>query len=170
MSGVCQSSPPSARGSCLPRNDTTGRVVTSDGMLGAVTSNSSYTSHMAQLLRTDVWPFWTRLRHLLEQQGVDPQSAMLAESFEDGGGPNGSGQEFGIVVTTQEQVFEFVVDIEEGDDRYENAVLREWNDKTDDWQSRPFSKHVREAISVLRCGEVTCPPTPGEGRPKQAVA
>ena len=31
-------------------------------------------------------------------------------------------------------------------------ALREWNDKTDDWQSRPFSEHVSDAISVLRCG------------------
>ena len=81
----------------------------SDGMLGTVTSNSSYTSHLTQLLRSDDEPFSGLVFGISwSSRGSTPQSAMLAESFEDGGGPNGSGQEFGIVVTTEGQVFEFV--------------------------------------------------------------
>jgi hypothetical protein len=99
-----------------------------------VTSDSTYTSQLTELLRTGDYPFWGCLRRLLEQKGIDPQSSILAESFEDGSGRNGSGQEYGVVVTAHEKVFEFVVDIGAGDDRYENATMREWNDKTDTWQ------------------------------------
>ena len=119
-------------------------------MLWTVMSEADYTTKLTQLLRSDDYPFWGCLRRLLEQKGVDPQSAVLAESFEDGAGRNGSGQEYGVVVTAREKVFEFVVDIGEGEDRYENATLREWIDKTDTWQSRPFSKNVGAAISALR--------------------
>jgi hypothetical protein len=118
-----------------------------------VTSDGSYTAELAELtevLRAGSDPFWVRLRQLLEHKGVDPQSAVLAESFEDGSGRDGASQEFGIVVTVSLQVFEFVVQIGEADGHLADAYLREWVDKTEDWKSRPFANHVREAISSLQ--------------------
>ena len=72
-----------------------------------------------RLLREDDHPLWIRLRECLTERGVDVGSALLAISF-----PDDSALEFGIIVTGDDEVYEYEFDwlhkpIEEG-------VLRAW--------------------------------------------
>jgi hypothetical protein len=56
-------------------------------------------------LRTSPHPLFARLRTLLSEEGIDIQTALLAELF-----PTAAAREFGVVVTSKHRVFEFEFD------------------------------------------------------------
>ena len=82
-----------------------------------------------ELMRTSVErPYWVRLRDLLHERGINPNEAVMAQSF-----PDDAQLEFGIVVTPEGQVVEFDYDylgVKEGEGRF-----TAWTDVSDRWDS-----------------------------------
>lgn len=99
------------------------------------------------LLRGSDDPFWTRLRELLRARRIDSASSAIATCFPDGGD-----LEFGIVVTSDGEVFEFdFVYGSRGDikARTNAAVFADWRRTTELWPDRPWREEVRAAFGIL---------------------
>ncbi len=100
-----------------------------------------------RLLRGDPDAFWTRLRELLAQRGVDPGRSALAISF-----PDDSNLEFGIVVSEEGEVYEFDFTYGRRGDLQEQTrtgTLTAWDRMTDRWRERPFHDDVEAALGIL---------------------
>ena len=96
-------------------------------------------------LRENNGPRWRRLRKLLQEKGIDPAAAALAYLAEED-----PCCEFGVVVTAEKKVYQFVFDclrreIMEG-------VFSEWEDVTDSLRNRPYREQVSLAAAVLERG------------------
>jgi hypothetical protein len=88
-----------------------------------------------RLLRRSDEPLFQRLRALLSERDVDPQTAILADFF-----PDDVDQEFGLVVTQDRRVIQFVVHYcRLGDLKRQaaDAVIGEWNDISSGWRPGP---------------------------------
>jgi hypothetical protein len=101
-----------------------------------------YVVQCTQLLRKSEDPMWVRMRALLQERGVSPSTSILATSF-----PDDTSFEFGIVVTSDRQVFQFGLDylhkpIEQG-------VFTEWIDLTERYTGLPYSDDVAAAFGLL---------------------
>jgi hypothetical protein len=97
---------------------------------------------LTTLLRMNTDPFWSRLRDLFRDRGVNPDQAVLAECF-----PDDTSFEFGIVVSLGGSVFQFGFD-------YRNrpiadGILTEWVDLTTRFQSTPYHSSIDEALLLL---------------------
>jgi len=97
---------------------------------------------LTALLRSNDDPFWARLRALLRDRGVAPESAALAECF-----PDDSSFEFGVVVSKEGSVFQFGFEylrkpIQEG-------ILSEWEELTTRFQSTPHRDSIETALAFL---------------------
>ncbi len=97
------------------------------------------------LLRTSKDPLFRRLRDLLAERGVNPQSDALAELF-----PLDASSEFGIAVTAEQAVFTFVLRYGPGDfaGQAVGALLEDWTELPQ-WSSSRYAANVREALEVL---------------------
>jgi len=83
-----------------------------------------------------------RLRHVLSQRGVDPETSVLVEMFSDE-----REFEYGIVVTARRDVYQFGLDcMGRGPDA---AELIEWVDWTTTYQLAAFRAHVDAALEYL---------------------
>ena len=81
--------------------------------------------------------FWDHLRALLQAQGIDPASAALAESVEQG-----DDSEFAVVVTREGEVFQFSwAPSAEG--------VMEWVRTTDSWRDTPYRSGIEDALALL---------------------
>ena len=101
------------------------------------------------LRRSDQQPY-RRLRELLVEHGDDPQTDVLADLFEDD-----VDQEFGVLVTATRRVFTFVLHYGRCGDiktQVADAVMRDWDDITDLWQSSPYRENVADAVLMLDNG------------------
>jgi hypothetical protein len=78
-------------------------------------------AEFTELIREGNDPLWRRLRELLRQRGIDPQTAELAESFEDD-----EFYEFGVLVTADGRRYEFEIDYAETP--IAEAVFAEWRE------------------------------------------
>ena len=99
-----------------------------------------------RLLREGHEPVYRRLAECLLHRGVDPGASALAILFEDG--PN----DFGIVVTPSGDVFEFELHWGKGDisTAISTAEITRWDEVTDEWRDRPFSKDVAAAVAIVQ--------------------
>ena len=94
------------------------------------------------LLRSSDDLLWSRLRFLLREKGLDPQTLLVAESFPD------DGQfEFGLIVTQDRKAFQFGFDylhktVEEG-------IFSEWEDLTDHYRETPYDEQISAALKML---------------------
>jgi len=95
-----------------------------------------YVAQLTGLLRNDPAEFWSRLRALLHEQGIDPVHAALAESVQQG-----DDSEFAVVVTSDREVFEVGWSPTEG--------LIEWVRTTDWWRDSPYQSGIEEALALL---------------------
>ena len=95
------------------------------------------------LLRSDPSPMFERLRFLLTERGVDPKAALLAQLFSDD-----NSLEYGIVVASNGQVFEFDYDYLRRD--VGAGDLSAWNDITSEWKSNAWHTEVQTALDELR--------------------
>jgi hypothetical protein len=100
-----------------------------------------------RLLRGSDEPLFQRLRALLSERDVDPQTAILAEFF-----PDDVDQEFGLVVTQDRRVIQFVVHHGRlGDLKRQaaDAVIGEWNEITSRWDATPHAPAIRIALDLV---------------------
>jgi hypothetical protein len=87
------------------------------------------------------------LRVLLDEREVDPQTAILADLF-----PDDVEQEFGLLVTDDRRVIEFVVHYGRlGDLKRQaaDAAIHEWQDITSWWDATPHASTIRDALNLL---------------------
>lgn len=99
------------------------------------------------LLRTSDERPYARLRELLPGRGVDVQSDVLADLS-----PDDVDQEFGVIVTAKRRIFTFVLYYGRRGDlkaQVDAAVIAEWTDITDWWQSTPYRENVNDALQML---------------------
>ena len=96
-----------------------------------------------KLLRTDSDSFWVRLRHLLSEKGVNPESALLAYSYEED-----YQFDYGIVVSHDGRVFQYGFDFLHKD--ISEGVFTEWNDITNQYQRSPYAKEIEIALHMAR--------------------
>lgn len=100
-----------------------------------------------RLLRGSDEPLFRRLRALLSEREVNPQTAILADFF-----PDDVDQEFGLVVTKDRKVIQFVVHHGRlGDLKRQaaDAVIGEWNDITSRWDATPHAATIRIALDLV---------------------
>jgi hypothetical protein len=90
---------------------------------------------MTALLRTSALPFWADLRRRLHARGVDPERALLVESY---GEPPGGG-EVGVVVDRTGRVLAYRARHDEWS----------WSDLTEDWEASDFADQVRVGLAML---------------------
>ncbi len=108
------------------------------------------------LLRESRDPLYVRYRELLSHRGIDPSTAVLAESF-----PDDFRLEFGIVVTADRRVYLF--SLEYRDKPIEEGTFMEWEDLTNTWQSSNYSNPIARAFRLL-----TQVDEPEKSHPKRA--
>ena len=99
-----------------------------------------------RLLRGSDEPLFQRLRVLLAERHVDPQAAVLADLF-----PDDVDQEFGLLVTQDHRVIEFVVHYGRGGDLKQqaaDATIGEWKDITSWWDATPHAPTIRLALDL----------------------
>jgi hypothetical protein len=90
---------------------------------------------MTTMLRTnDVSPFWSDLRRQLRERGIDPDQALLVESYDEP--PVG---EIGAVVDATRRVLAY----------RECSGEWSWEDLTDRWEESDFADPVRVGLSML---------------------
>jgi hypothetical protein len=65
--------------------------------------------------------------------------------------PDGTNVEFGVLVTPDRRVCEFLLLHGSGDvnEQSETATISDWNDKTDWWESTPDRSDIQAAMSLL---------------------
>lgn len=104
-----------------------------------------------RLLREGTEPEYARLRVLLAERGLDPDTVALATLF-----PDDVAQLFGIVVTPEGRVFEFDLDYldpETRTGRIANGVLCRWEETSVDSPDLNWDDEVREALAFLGVSE-----------------
>ena len=94
------------------------------------------------LMRTSSEPLWVRLRNLLLEKGMDPQTILLADFFSDD-----SSFEFGLLVAPDRRCIQFGFDylhksVAEG-------VFSEWEDLTDRYQATPYHQEFTVALNMI---------------------
>ena len=98
------------------------------------------------LLRTDEGPLWSRLRKLLDERGLDPNSVALADLL-----PDDTDMEFGIIVTPEGDVYEFDLVYGNGDleEQAASATIADWRDVTAWWRDAPHRAEIDAALRLL---------------------
>jgi hypothetical protein len=89
----------------------------------------------AMLRSNEEFPMWSELRAELRKLGVDPDQALLVESYEEE--PPGGG-EVGVVVAAPERVLVY---------RIQRGVWS-WEDSSDGWESSDFADQVRVGLEL----------------------
>ncbi|HJQ54962.1 MAG TPA: hypothetical protein VJ825_14075 [Gemmatimonadaceae bacterium] len=99
-------------------------------------------AYLTESLRGSDENLFPRLRQLLSQRGIDPNTSVLVEMFSDE-----RQFEYGIVVTAGRDVYQFGLDCM---GRAPNAAeLIEWVDWTTTYQLAAFRAHVDAALEYL---------------------
>jgi hypothetical protein len=115
------------------------------GVIGPVTEGVPAAS--TRLLRGSDEPLFQRLRVLLSERDVDPQTAILADRF-----PDDAHQEFGLLVTPDRRVIEFVVYYGRlGDLKRQaaEATMGERKEITSWWDATPHAATIRVALDLI---------------------
>ncbi len=94
------------------------------------------------VFRTGTEPLWARLREVVREQGVDPNTTLLAVSFEDD-----ENFEFGILVTHDRRVVQY--GFRYSDPSGIDGKLTEWRDVTEQKDSLPHRSNISTALSIL---------------------
>lgn len=100
-----------------------------------------------RLLRGSDEPLFQRLRVLLGEREIDPHTAILADLI-----PDDVDQEFGLLVTEDRRVIEFVLCYGRlGDLKRQaaDATIGEWKDITSWWDATPHASTIRVALDLV---------------------
>ena len=100
-----------------------------------------------RLLRESDEPLFRPLRDVLAERDIDIKRSALAAFF-----PDDTNMEFGIVVSHDKRVYEFEMHYGKGDITHQiaGATITAWNDRSDRWDSDPFSADIREAMELIQ--------------------
>jgi hypothetical protein len=91
---------------------------------------------MTTMLRTnEVFPFWSDLRRQLHERGIEPDRALLVESYDE----PPAGDEVGAVVDASRRVLVY----------RKRAGEWSWEDLTDRWEESEFADQVSVGLSML---------------------
>lgn len=99
-----------------------------------------------RLLRESADPLFRRLRALLAERGLDSQKVVLADLF-----PDDVDQEFGVLVTQDRRVIQFVVHYGRLGDinrQTAEATIGEWSDISSWWDATPHASAIRVALDL----------------------
>ena len=94
------------------------------------------------LFRTGTDGFWVRLREVVRERGIDPNTSLLVDSVEDD-----INFEFGIIVTRDRRVIQF--GFRYTDPSCIDGKLTEWKDLTEHWAASPYRSEVSIGLSML---------------------
>ncbi|WP_221177491.1 hypothetical protein [Nocardioides marmoriginsengisoli] len=106
----------------------------------------SQAAHLTRMLRRSGDPLFARIRDLLPECGVDVETVVLAQFFPDDGD-----QEFGVLVTTEREVFTFVLYMGRRGDlkaQLQSSKIGDWNDITRTWETSAYRRYVKEALAL----------------------
>ncbi len=104
--------------------------------------NREMICELTGLFRTSTDLFWIRLREVVRERGVDPDTSLLAVSFEDD-----EIFEFGILVNCDRSVIQY--GFRYSDPSFSDGKLTEWNDLAERWSSTPHRSEISTALSML---------------------
>jgi hypothetical protein len=91
---------------------------------------------MTTMLRTnEAFPLWSDLRSHLRELGVDPDQALLVESYDE----PPAGDEVGAVVSGTGRVLAYRA----------RSGAWSWDDLTDRWEDSEFADQVRVGLGML---------------------
>ena len=99
-------------------------------------------THTKLLRENDEYPFWIILRNLLTDKGIDYSKSFLAFSTEEG-----ENLEFGIIVTSDKNVFQYFIELSE-DGKGLNKVL-EWEDISSSFESTPYTNDIESVFKLI---------------------
>ncbi len=101
---------------------------------------------MTSDLRVSGDPFWRRLRELLRERDVEPDSAVLAQLFTED-----TDQWLGIVVTPALRVFLFIYD--RSNHEIDGSNFNEWEEltgQTEHSEYRAFADQIDSGLELSR--------------------
>ena len=91
---------------------------------------------MTTMLRTnELFPFWSDLRRQLRELGIDPDQALVVESYDE----PPAGDQVGAVVAATGRVLAY---------RWASGEWS-WDDLTDRWEDSDFADQVRVGLAML---------------------
>ena len=89
---------------------------------------------MTSIMRgSDAFPFWAEFRAELSRIGIDPQQALLVESYEN------DGTEVGVIVAPEASVVSY----------RSSAKAWTWTDPSETWPRSEYADQVRVGVSLL---------------------
>jgi DNA-binding Lrp family transcriptional regulator len=92
-------------------------------------------------LRFSQEDLWVRIRELLHEKGILAGTAVLAHSS-----PEDYQYEYGVVVTTDANVFEYGFDFLQK--KISSGVFKEWKELTDRYQKSAYRERIEIALDL----------------------
>ncbi|MFY4716948.1 hypothetical protein [Streptomyces sp. LaBMicrA B280] len=106
---------------------------------------SSIVVQYTDLLRTSDSDLWSRLRELLEGQGVDPQRTVVVDLLQEG--PD---HEDGQVISGDGRVYKFTLFYDQAAEHgARSAWLYSWTDITDSWRNGSLATRTAGAFAWM---------------------
>jgi hypothetical protein len=111
--------------------------------------NETTAEASTRLLRGSDNLVYVRLRSLLSERGIEVNRSVLATFF-----PDDTNMEFGVLVTPDRRVYEFDLHHGGGDLRSQAvmAVITDWRDRTEQWDSTPHRRDIEDALRLIDAG------------------
>jgi hypothetical protein len=99
------------------------------------------------LLRSSDDPQFVRMRQLLWERGISPDTIAVADLF-----PDDTQFDFGLLVTRDGQAYQVGFDYLHK--RIEEGIFTEWVDLTDTYAGSIYCDKITVALAMLRAGEL----------------
>jgi hypothetical protein len=94
-----------------------------------------------ELMQCSDDPLWVRIRHLIKEKGLVPETSVLAYSY-----PEDLHFELGVIVTADRKVYQYGFDYLHRD--ISTGTFTEWKDLTANYEKSAFSSHIENALLV----------------------
>jgi hypothetical protein len=94
-------------------------------------------------LRSSDDGLWVRIRHLLLEKGIKPDTTVVAYSF-----PEDYQYELGAIVTRDGRVYQFGFDFLQTD--ISNGSFKEWNDITENYERTSYKEEIEIAMTLVK--------------------
>jgi hypothetical protein len=94
-----------------------------------------------KLLHKSSDPMWVKIRSLLAEKGIDPQSSILVEVF-----PDDYHLVFGLIITSDNFVYKFDYNYRER--AVDDGSFSKWSDLSDNYENTPYAKLIKNALRI----------------------
>ena len=101
-----------------------------------------YIEELTQLMHKSEDPFWSRIRELLKEKGLELNKSILVDCF-----PDDEDFEFGIVLTKEQTVFQFGFNY--SNRPVDKGKFSEWKNITKTWQASPYRKQIEISLQMV---------------------